>query len=477
MHLPISGIPLYASANTMGPKVLEELFDSTPGPQASDLNAVNCMLRVLLPSLDVNLSILCGGIGGTPITTATTATATALSSLQNEGRSRGGDTVRAKTVASFLLQLFYRSLKRLNGFRLLIFEPGLLEAFSKCLRAMWNKPGAIVEDVPCGKDVLQLIKAILSDIVKHGSPPGCGAFNAVTQILTGGRREQRVMSGSTIKDTEAFDGFRCYVVEFLLDYCRSFDVEVQDQQLSPSNVCEQQVVDERQRWPLEDIRQVLDNLIGASTAAAALLTADDDCCLRVYSSVLELCLSVLNSSLLSPDDGECRNPLIIIVLCVTAVSTLRRATIGVIGNGIGGERDSDNWSGSSNNSSSKLCGGHDHPIHQELGERRSSPPAPAGVDSLLKLLKTIHSNLDVILPLDLFSDGGGQKKHHSLPHYRSVSGCAISSEDQRSENHLRSESLYIKASSPPAITRHRSIHSNVPPTRCATTLYTSKVSR
>ncbi len=488
MHLPISGIPLRANADTMGPKALEELFDSTPGPRSSDLNAVNCMLRVLLPSLDISLSILRGdGFHGT----TTEAAMTAFSSPQNEGRSRGGDTIRAKTVASFLLQLFHRSSIRLNGFRLLMFEPGILEAFSKCLRATWNNPGAIIEDTPCGKDVVQLINAILSDIAIHSSPPGGGAFNAVMQILTGGRREKRggVMSGSSsIKDnTEAFNGFRCYVVEFLVDYCRSFDAEVWDQQISPSSAaCEQKVVDEKQRWrrplfahsSLKDNRQVLDNLIGATTAAAALLASDGDCCLRLYSSVLELCLSVLNSSLweclVSPDDGEHRNSAILIVLRFTAVTTLQRATIGAIDNGYS------IYGSSNSNSSSKRCD-DDHAIQQELGDQCSSPHAPADTDSLLTLLKTIRSNLDVLLPLDSSSDYVVQEGGYDA-FLRSCTASVddIPFEDQCSENHRRSRSaLTTKGTTSHASSPRQRLPLTASPmrSRCNTTLYAPKVGR
>ncbi len=395
MHLPISGIPLYASANTMGPKALEDLFDSTPGPRASDLNAVNCMLRVLLPSLDINLSILRGGI-------------------------RGGDAVRAKTVASFLLLLFYSSWKRLSRFRLLMFEPGLVEAFSKCVRTAWGKPDVIIENVPCGKEILQLVKAILYENIKRGSPPGSAVFNVVMQILSGGSRREQRNEDITSKDTEALDEFHCHVVDSLVDYCGSMKVEIQD---------EQQVVDERSTQhqeqhfslicisSLDDVPQILDNFIGAASAAVALLFTDNDRSLRVYCSVLELCLSVFNSSLwsylISPDTGEFRTSVTVMLLRFTTVSMLRRATIDVIGNGNSSKRDCDD------SNSSKLHGGrYDDSLIQEEFEELPSSSSHAvltDVDSLLKLLGIIHSNLDVLLPLDLPSDDKQEEEHLKTP--------------------------------------------------------------
>ncbi len=394
MHLPISGIPLYASEDTMCPKALEDLFDSTPGPQTGDSNAVNCMFRVLLPSLGVNLSILYGGgIGGTTTT----------SSFQSEGGySGGGDVSRAATVSAFLLNLFYRSWKRLNGFRLLLFEPGLMEAFSNCVKILWDKPGTIVEDVPCSTHAQRLVRTIISDTIQLGSQPGSGTFNAVTQILMCTRREQRVMNmRNSCKDAGSSDGFRYFVIECLMDYCRTTQVE------------QQQAVDveiRRRSISMSDVPVILQNFIGAATAAATLLTTDGDCSLYVYLSVVEFCISIVGSSLWdcihlqSIDHGEICISAASIVLRITTVLTLRRAMMNVIG-----------YEGNFIRLNSESA----HPMRrQELEEDPSSSSftASTDIDLLLKLLQTIHFNLDILLPFDL--PDNGNSKQEQLPHLK-----------------------------------------------------------
>ncbi len=457
MHLPISGIPLYASANTMGPKVLEELFDSTPGPRISDLSAVNCMLRVLLPSLDVSLTIL-------------------------RAETRGGDTVRAKTVALFLLNLFYNTWTRLSKFHLLMFEPGLVGAISKCAKTAWTKPNTNIENVPCGEEILKLIKAILYESIKIGSPSGSVVFNVVMQILTGGGgyyREQRSEDSfffSISKGTaDALDEFHCHVVDSLVGYCRSMKVEIKGEVQMVDEMSTTQHQEQQHSslicTSLDDASLLLDNFIGATSATvAALLFTDNDCSVRLYKSVMDLCLSIMNSPLwsyLTPlDDGDFRTSVIVMMLRTATVSMLKRATIGVIGSG--NDNSSSRKRDDDEDSNSSLKCGDDKFSMQEEFEEELPPSSRAvlltDVHSLVPLFRVISSNLDVLLPLDLPLDDEQEEEDYlksSKVRTKSTSSLPSSSisDDSRSRyNQQSSNSLHVDSdSSPCSLLRQRAI--------------------